>query len=459
MAKPFTDAQERLFSAKNLYADLLREGSAEMAVHRHLAPMLKDEDFETLYKDGGRPPVSPKLLALVSLLQTMDRIADREAAYDARVRLDWQVILGVEPGWEGFHPSLLTVFRGRMLEHPGVKDVFDRVLDKLVELKLVRPEGKQRLDSTWVFGLLRTLSRLENLKEALRVALRAIENHGPEGESFVKGLPAETWKRAVRKMDLRGLDGEERKNLTLTFGNDIHLVLGRLDVAPDPLRALPEVQTLRKIFEQNFTVHPRRRGKRGKKRTALKLRDFTETPGQERISSPHEPEARYNSKADKSRGAIGYKIQVTETAQPEQPSFITAVEVTGGATPDDGQAHVMVEKLEADGVKPQELHTDSGYVSRKERKELKTRHGVALVGPSKAQAAQGIAADPFRVPIERTMHDFVANGARRTRYRGQRKTRWWERMVGAIINLKRLARAELQGRLRAPPGILSPQPA
>ena len=52
-----------------------------------------------MYKDGGRPPISPKCLALVSILQAIDRIPDREAAYDVLVRLDWQVILGVEPGW------------------------------------------------------------------------------------------------------------------------------------------------------------------------------------------------------------------------------------------------------------------------------------------------------------------------------------------------------------------------
>jgi transposase len=459
VAKPVTDAQERLFSAKNLYADLLREGSAEMAVQRHLAPMLADEDFEAMYKDGGRPPVSPKILALVSLLQTMDRIPDREAAYDATVRLDWQVIFGVDPGWTGFDPSLLTVFRRRMLAHPGVKDLFDRVLEKLIELKLVRPEGKQRLDSTWVFGLLRTLSRLENLKEALRVALRAIEERSAEGASFVKGLPAETWKRAMRKMDLRGLDGQERQELTLTLGRDIVLVLGRIETASEDLKGVPEVETLRRIFEQNFTVHRRKRGKRGRKRTVVKLRDFTETPGQDRISSPHEPEARYNTKADKSRGAIGYKIQVAETAEPDRPNFITEVEVTGGATPDDGQAGKVVETLQKKDLAPAALHVDSGYVSRAERRDLKEEHGVDLVGPTKAQAAAGIASDPVRVPVERTINEFVGNGARYTPYRGRRKTRWWERMIGAVINLKRLSRAEAAGLLRAPPGMLSPLPA
>jgi hypothetical protein len=420
--------------------------------------MLRDEDFDALYKEGGRPPVSPRILALATVMQTVDRIPDREAAYDASVRLDWQVIFGVQPGWESFDPSLLTVFRRRMLDHPQVKDIFDRVLERLVELKLVRPEGKQRLDSTWVFGLLRTLSRLENLKEALRVAVRAIEAQGESGEAIVKQLPRELWKRAIGKMDLRGLDGQERQQLTLRFGEDIFLLLRQVEAAQEPIRSLTEIQTLRKIFEQNFSMHHRKKRRRGKPAVRLTLRDFTETVGTERISSPHEPEARYNGKADKGRGAIGYKLQVAETAEAEAPNFITAVEATGGATPDDGQARQMVGELKSRGVAPKDLHVDSGYVSAKERKHLQKNEGVRLVGPTKPEAAKGIASDSVRVPVERTIREMVANGARRSPYRGKVKTRWWERLVGAVVNLKRLGRAELDGLLKTSTEKLCPQP-
>lgn len=458
MGKPTTDAQKRLFSADNLYSDLLREGSAEMAVYRHLAPMMKDEDFAAMYKEGGRPPISPKCLALVCILQAIDRIPDREAAYDVLVRLDWQVILGVEPGWMGFDPSLLTVFRARMLAHPEVKDIFDRVLDRLVELGLVRPEKKQRLDSTWVFGLLRTLTRLENVKEALRIALQAIEKQGAAGKAFSRSLPQDLWKRATRKMDLRGMDGEERQALILRFGRDVLQVLRRLDAAPEELSRLPQVEILRKIFHQNFTIQERRRGPGGGKKVAgVTLREFTETPGQDRISSPHEAEARYNTKADRSRGAIGYKIQVAETAHARGPNFITGLEVTGGATPDDGQAREMVGQLEARGITPKDMHVDSGYVSRAERRHLSEEHDVTLKGPTKKQASKGVAADPVRAPVERTIREMVGHGARRTPYRGRRKTRWWERMIAAIVDLKRLAQVEIEGLLRAPPGILSPK--
>jgi len=457
MAKPVSDPQEKLFGANHLYASLLREGSAEMAVYRHLAPMLKEEDFEGMYQEGGRPPVSPKILSLVSLLQAMDRIADREAAYDATVRVDWHVILGVETGWKGFDASLLTVFRRRLLENPQVKDLFDRLLEKLKELKLIAPEGKQRLDSTWVFGLLRSLSRLENLKETQRLALKALEGLGEEGGNFVKGLPGKTWKRAMTKLDLRGMDGEERQALALKFGKDMQVVLKGLESKPKEWQELPEVRTLRQVFEQNFTVG-RSKGRKGHKVSNIKLRDFKETPGQERISSPHEPEARYNAKADKSRGSIGYKIQVTETAKEEGPNFLTNMEVTGGATPDDGQAAPMVEELEKRGLKPSELHTDSGYVSKNEKKNLKNQ-GSKLVGPTKKQAARGVAADPLRVPVESTIHEVVKNGGRETPYRGILKTRWWERMVGCVVNLKRLAKAETQGWLKESQGQLRPQPA
>jgi hypothetical protein len=87
---------------------------------------------------------------------------------------------------------------------------------------------------------------------------------------------------------------------------------------------LPEVETLRKIFEQNCTVHEHRHGLGG------------------RISTP-------------------------------------ALELTGGATPDDGQAREMVRRLGFRGIAPppRDFHTDSGYVSRAERKHLKEDWGVS----------------------------------------------------------------------------------
>jgi hypothetical protein len=74
VTKPKTDHQGNLFSTDNMCADLLRDGSAEMAVYRHLAPMLKDEDLAAMHKEGGRPQISPKQLALISILQALGKL-------------------------------------------------------------------------------------------------------------------------------------------------------------------------------------------------------------------------------------------------------------------------------------------------------------------------------------------------------------------------------------------------
>jgi transposase len=44
-----------------------------------VCPIIKDEDFEEMYcVDNGRPPISPSLLAMATILQFHKNLSDRE---------------------------------------------------------------------------------------------------------------------------------------------------------------------------------------------------------------------------------------------------------------------------------------------------------------------------------------------------------------------------------------------
>ena len=63
-----------------------------------------------MYREGGRPLVSPKIMVLISILQYIERLSDRAAAHNLRYRLDWKIALGVEVDFAGIHPTTLVAW-------------------------------------------------------------------------------------------------------------------------------------------------------------------------------------------------------------------------------------------------------------------------------------------------------------------------------------------------------------
>ncbi len=54
--------QQYLFGADRMLADFLRPGDICFTIQEEIAPKINLDDFEDMYKDGGRPPMSPKVL-------------------------------------------------------------------------------------------------------------------------------------------------------------------------------------------------------------------------------------------------------------------------------------------------------------------------------------------------------------------------------------------------------------
>lgn len=57
------------------------KGCLAMRVRDDLGPVVSDADFAALYSDRGRPAISPAQLAVVSLLQFVEGLTDRQAAH------------------------------------------------------------------------------------------------------------------------------------------------------------------------------------------------------------------------------------------------------------------------------------------------------------------------------------------------------------------------------------------
>src|SRR5436309_2528291 len=103
-------------------------------------------------EDNGRSAIDPVLLCGVTLLQFIEKAADRSATEHVVYHLGWKYALDLELDYEGFHSTVLVYFRDRLEEKEAQRMIFDRVLELWVGLGWVKRKGKQRLDSTHDVG-------------------------------------------------------------------------------------------------------------------------------------------------------------------------------------------------------------------------------------------------------------------------------------------------------------------
>jgi transposase len=139
-----------------------------------------DAPFPALFAERGRPAESAWRLVLVSLLQFMETLSDRPAAAAVRARIDWQYRLSLALEDTGFDYSVLSEFRGGLVEGGAEPVVLDSLVSQLKDRGLVKDRGPQRPASTPVLGAMRAMNRVEGVGETLRPALNTLARVAPD---------------------------------------------------------------------------------------------------------------------------------------------------------------------------------------------------------------------------------------------------------------------------------------
>jgi transposase len=130
-------------------------------------PLFTDTLFQDLFSRRGQPAEAPWRLALVTVLQFAEGLSDRQAADAVRRCIDWKYLLGLELTDSGFHHTILCEFRARLVQGSQEQLLFETLLDRFRERKLLKARGTQRTDSTHVLAAVRALNRLESVGETL----------------------------------------------------------------------------------------------------------------------------------------------------------------------------------------------------------------------------------------------------------------------------------------------------
>jgi transposase len=354
------------------------KGNLYLQLRDRFGMVYSNQRFAHLFAQSGKPSLAPARLALVLCLQFIEDLSDEQAADAVRDRISWKYLLGLPLDDPGFHASVLSEFRARLLKDDATVLLLDAVLELCRDAGLLKARSKQRSDSTYVLANIRDLSRLENVAETLRHALNQLAVHAPDWlRTHVEPAWGERYGRRITEYRLPQADAE-RQALVETIGQDGYRLLELIyqDASPSELRNLPSVQTLRQMWIQQYY--------RCDDPSAPVLRWRTrdeQPPSAQIISSPYDVEARCKTKRDTTW--IGYAVHLTETCEDDTPNLITQVTTTSSSVDD----HTMLAPIQADlaarDMLPSEHYVDSGYVDAQALVDSQ-RQQIKLVGPMQA---------------------------------------------------------------------------
>lgn len=348
------------------------KGTLYMQIRDQFQTLYDDHAFAALFSHRGQPAEAPWRLALVCVFQFIEGLTDRQAAEAVQQRIDWKYALALELTDPGFDFSVLSKFRSRVVAGGAELQFFEVLLAQLKAGGFLKARGRQRTDSTHVLAAVRVLNRLERVGETLRQALNALAVEAPE---WLRAQAHPDWyERYGRRMEnTRFPKAEtERQALGATMGEDGFALLGALDAEATCswLRDLPAVQTLRRVWAEQYLAPP----------GPVRLCDKQELDSSEHlIVSPYDTEARFSVK----RGMewIGYKVHFTETCDADQPRLLTQVTTTTATLPDDQVLSQIHAALAAYEVLPAVHLVDAGYTDAEGLVSSQSDYGITLLGP------------------------------------------------------------------------------
>jgi transposase len=350
-------------------------GNLYMQMRDQLGTIYQDTDFKNLFPPRGQPAENPWRLALVLVFQFVEGLTDRQAAEAVRARIDWKYALSLQLGDPGFHYSVLSEFRARLLSGSAQQLLLDKMLEHFKTKGYLKARGKQRTDSTHVLAAVRRLNRLETVAETLRAALNSLALAAPLW--LQSQVTTEWFERYGRRVEEYRLPkGEQaRADYAALIGADGFRLLRALETetAPPQLRELESIKVLGQTWEQQFIEEDNR--------VRLRKPGKELAPAGERIDSPYDPQARFSTK--RSVAWVGYKVHLTETCDKGSVHLVTQVETTNACLPDVEMGEKIQEALAQKQLLPTEHYLDRGYIDAQLIVDSKRKRGVKVVGPAR----------------------------------------------------------------------------
>jgi len=458
MSLPVFTTQAELFSTAGLSGGLFGPQDRYRLFALKVYPVLGQArpGLESCYcADNGRVALEPVLLLGVSLLQYLEGVPDRQAVELLRYHAGWNFALNRQLGDPVFHPTTLVGFRQRLLDHEQGALAFATVLAALMEAGLVARHSRQRLDSTQMFGRVSRMSRLDCVRESLRLALQAAGRKlaAAARPAWWAGL----WDRYVDSQADYRASSETLARKLVEAGADAHQLLVWLAEQPGDLAQGEPARLLARVFGEQFELSaggtPTPQSPEPRAVVSGAPQDPTPAPAtdpaatpvvnpptptpaptpisasevqatgavvkpkdqdqlvSDRVQNPHEPAATYAAKGQgqQKKEHVGYKVQVAETVcevtlAPGEPTrnFITGIVTHPAYQSDEAGALLMAAEQAAMGLEtPPVQYVDGAYISAQQLVEAHAA-GRELIGPAPAamQRDGRFGTEAFQIQVE-----------------------------------------------------------
>ena len=361
-------------------------GNLYVTLRDTLGTIFSDADFAALFPPCGQPALAPWRLALVTIMQFRETLADRQAADAVRARIDWKYLLGLALTDPGFHFSALSAFRDRLLAGKAEELLLETLLRHCQAFGILKAHGQQRTDATYVWAAIRVLNRLELLGETLRATLNDLATVAPD---WLRGIAPPPWYerygKRIEDTRLPQVD-TEREAYAQQVGEDGFALLDALEapaVLPE-LRQRSRVVTLRQLWQQHFErLSPALLSSDGSCTGLVRVKPDRELPpAAHNLESPYDLDARYRRKRS---GFVwtGYMVHVSETCGSEEAHLLTHVHTTP-ATVHEAQCTEPIQQALVDkDLAPKEHLVDAAYVGAAWLVSSRQDHGIDVIGPTR----------------------------------------------------------------------------
>jgi len=408
MSLPRNRGQLTLLDTPFILRDFIRPDEPYGVFREKIYPALrrKQASFDALYSATmGREAIDPVIMAGVTLLQFMEKAGDAKAASQVRLNIGWKHALNLMVDYEGFHPTSLHYFRDRLLEHDAERTVFDALHEALREAGLIRKQCKQRLDSTHVLGCIKSMSRLENVRETMRLCLQAIED-AERHDAFQRWTEFRE-KYIETKIDWRDQGKDEMDRKFIRTGHDCQTLIEWLDGQDAALKEHAKAELLRRVFSEQYTVNEdeaeekksgKKKGKSGKEGQAMtgeepdtkmpstsaaKAEMSEGVPGEDKA----EAEQRKKSLTPEERGNAASPSGTEAGPEPQEEGTDAHAQETEGPVQEDGSSDGLKKRRKSPGAVCNPHDPDAQW-------SAKGPNGSKPWQGYKAQIAETVADDP-----------------------------------------------------------------
>ena len=328
----FERMDRELTDAEMLAGHLVPAGSMFAFLAAHRAEVFPDADYADLFAAFGRPSLPATRMAAVLALQSLHDFSDRETAEAVRFDVRWKVACGLAIDDQGFDPSSLVYWRGRIARSERPHRVNEAIRLIVEQTGVLKGRRRRAVDSTILADAVATQDTITQLVSAIRRVAREVPGAAEQiaavctGHDYaVPGKPKIDWD-----------DPEAKDALVSALVSDANAVVAAFGDAKLDEAAASAVALLALVAGQDVEPAEGSDGRDGRWRIARKVAG-------DRVISTVDPDARHTRKSPEAR-RDGYRAHLA--ADPET-GIITDEKLTRASGTENSDPAVAEEFLAA----------------------------------------------------------------------------------------------------------------